>query len=78
MLQQHGKCLILTEEQLNNSFAQALAGRIQKACFRFLDAPVFTLGALDLPAVPLNTGLEAAMLPTPAKVEAAIKELLDY
>jgi 2-oxoisovalerate dehydrogenase E1 component len=78
MVQQHGKCLILTEEQLNNSFAQALAGRIQKACFRFLDAPVFTLGALDLPAVPLNTGLEAAMLPTPAKVEAAIKELLDY
>ncbi|MGO4289036.1 alpha-ketoacid dehydrogenase subunit alpha/beta [Chitinophaga sp. RAB17] len=78
MVQQHGKCLILTEEQLNNSFAQALAGRIQKACFRFLDAPVFTIGAMDLPAVPLNTGLEAAMLPTPAKVEAAIKELLAY
>jgi len=78
MVQKHGKCLILTEEQLNNSFAQALAGRIQKACFRFLDAPVFTIGALDLPAVPLNTGLEAAMLPGPAKVEAAIKELLGY
>lgn len=78
MVRQHGKCLILTEEQLNNSFAQALAGRIQKECFRFLDAPVFTQGAMDLPAVPLNTALEAAMLPTPAKVEAAIAELLAY
>ncbi|WP_436490159.1 alpha-ketoacid dehydrogenase subunit alpha/beta [Chitinophaga sp. ARDCPP14] len=78
MVKQHGKCLILTEEQLNNSFAQALAGRIQQTCFRFLDAPVFTVGALDLPAVPLNTGLEAAMLPTPAKVAAAISELLAY
>lgn len=78
MVKQHGKCLILTEEQLNNSFTQALAGRIQQTCFRFLDAPVFTLGALDLPAVPLNTGLEVAMLPTPAKVAAAIGELLAY
>lgn len=77
-VKKHGKCLVLTEEQLNNSFAEALAGRIQKACFRQLDAPVFTLGALDLPAVPLNTGLEAAMLPNPDKVAAAIHELLNY
>jgi 2-oxoisovalerate dehydrogenase E1 component len=74
----HGKCLILTEEQLNNSFAQALAGRIQRHCFKNLDAPVFTLGALDLPAVPINLALESEMLPTPAKVAAAIKELLTY
>ncbi len=77
-VKKHGKCLVLTEEQLNNSFAEALAGRIQKACFRQLDAPVYTLGALDLPAVPLNTGLEAAMLPNPDKVAAAIHELLNY
>jgi len=77
-VKKHGKCLVLTEEQLNNSFAEALAGRIQKACFRQLDAPVYTLGALDLPAVPLNTGLEAAMLPNPDKVAAAIHELLHY
>jgi 2-oxoisovalerate dehydrogenase E1 component len=74
----HGKCLVLTEEQLNNSFAQALAGRIQRACFKELDAPVFMLGALDLPAVPMNTTLENMMLPNPEKVGAAIKELLRY
>jgi 2-oxoisovalerate dehydrogenase E1 component len=74
----HGKCLVLTEEQQNNSFAEALAGRISKACFRFLDAPVEVLGALNLPAVPLNTGLEAAMLPNAAKLAERLKDLLAY
>lgn len=78
MIKKHGKCLVLTEEQLSNSFAQALAGRIQQACFRWLDGPVFTLGALDLPAVPLNTELEAAMLPNRDKVEALLREVLGY
>ncbi|NIG56932.1 tungsten formylmethanofuran dehydrogenase [Chitinophaga sp. Cy-1792] len=77
-VRKHGKCLVLTEEQLNNSFAQALAGRIQHACFKELDAPVYTLGALDLPCVPLNTDLEATMLPNPDKVAALIAELLAY
>ncbi|WP_240612964.1 alpha-ketoacid dehydrogenase subunit alpha/beta [Chitinophaga parva] len=77
-VRRHGKCLVLTEEQLSNSFAQSLAGRIQQACFRELDAPVQTVGALDLPAVPLNMGLEAMMLPNATKVEAAMKELLAW
>ena len=59
----HGKCLVLTEEQQNNSFAEALAGRISKNCFQFLDAPVEVLGALNVPAVPMNIGLEKAVLP---------------
>lgn len=74
----HGKCLVLTEEQLNNSFVQALAARIQQQCFRQLDAPVYTMGALNLPAVPINTELEKAMLPTPEKVTAVLRELLSY
>lgn len=77
-VQQHGKCLVLTEEQQNNSFAEALAGRISKACFRYLDAPVEVLGALNLPAVPLNMALEAAMLPTAAKVAERLEQLLSY
>ena len=66
-VKKHGKCLVLTEEQQNNSFAEALAGRISKQCFRFLDAPVEVLGALNLPAVPMNVFLEKAMLPNPGK-----------
>lgn len=77
-VRKHGKCLVLTEEQLNNSFAQALSGRIQRACFKSLDAPVFTLGALDLPAIPMNMLLENMALPNPEKVAAAIEELLSY
>ncbi|WP_123891687.1 transketolase C-terminal domain-containing protein [Chitinophaga costaii] len=39
-VRRHGKCLVFTEEPVNNSFAQALTGRIQQICFRQLDAPV--------------------------------------
>ncbi len=77
-VKKHGKCLILTEEQQNNSFAEALAGRISKHCFKNLDAPVEVMGALDLPAVPMNMLLEQAMLPNPEKVTAKLKTLLAY
>lgn len=74
----HGKCLVLTEEPLRHSFAEALAARIMQHCFARLDAPVATLGALNLPAVPLHTGLEAAMLPSAEKTRDAIAALLRY
>ena len=77
-VRKHGKCIVLTEEQLRNSFAEALACRIAQACFYQLDAPVKTVGAMDLPAVPMNVILEQAMLPTTEKVEVAIGELLNY
>jgi 2-oxoisovalerate dehydrogenase E1 component len=77
-VQRHGKCIVLTEEQLRNSFCEALAGRIARECFRYLDAPVQTIGALDLPAVPMNMGLEAAMLPNADKVAEKIDFLLRY
>jgi len=77
-VKKHGKCLILTEEQKNNSFAEALSGRIASNCFQWLDAPIEVLGALDLPAVPMNTGLEQAMLPSSAKVAERLNKLLSY
>lgn len=72
----HGKCLVLTEEQQNNSFAEALAGRISRKCFQSLDAPVEVLGALNVPAVAMNMGLEQAMLPGAEKTANTIRELL--
>jgi 2-oxoisovalerate dehydrogenase E1 component len=74
----HGKCLVLVEEQLMNSFAESVAGRISQRCFRYLDAPVFTMGAANMPAVPLNVGLEREMLPNKDKVSAKIAEILEY
>lgn len=76
-VKKHGKCLILTEEQQNNSFAEALAGRISKTCFQWLDAPVEVMGAMNLPAVPMNIVLEQAMLPGAEKVSKRIQTLLN-
>ncbi len=75
-VKRHGKCLVLTEEQQNNSFAEALAGRISFHCFRNLDAPVEVLGALNLPAVPINLELEKATLPNADKVKERLTQLL--
>jgi 2-oxoisovalerate dehydrogenase E1 component len=77
-VKKHGKAVVLSEEQQNNSFAEALSHRISHNCFHFLDARVEVLGALNLPAVPINLALEAAMLPTPAKLVACIRKLLAY
>ncbi|MDQ0475823.1 thiamine pyrophosphate-dependent enzyme [Chryseobacterium sp. MDT2-18] len=74
----HGKCLVLTEEQLNNSFAEAFAHRISKECFRYLDAPVEAMGSLNLPAVPINLVLEKEMLPNAEKLANKIGEILNY
>ena len=77
-VKRHGKCIVLTEEKILNSFAESLAGRISKNCFRYLDAPVEVIGSVNMPAVPLNTGLEAEMLPNAEKVAKIMESLLSY
>lgn len=77
-VRKHSKCMVLTEEPYNNSFAQALAGRISEHCFKQLDAPVMVVGSENLPAIPLNSILEATMLPNTDKVCKRMKELLNY
>ena len=75
-VRKHGKCIVLTEEPIQNSFAMSLAGNISEKCFQSLDAPVKTIGAKPLPAVALNMGLEKAMLPNAEIVAEAINDLL--
>ncbi|WGD36147.1 alpha-ketoacid dehydrogenase subunit alpha/beta [Olleya sp. YS] len=72
------KCLVVTEEPSNNSFARALAGKIQEECFKFLDAPVMTIGSENMPAIPLNSTLEQTMIPSTEKVKAKIQTLINY
>ena len=72
------KCLVVTEEPTNNSFARSLAGMIQEKCFRDLDAPVMVIGSENMPAIPLNSILEQTMIPSSDKVKEKIKELLNY
>lgn len=77
-VKQHGKVLVLTEETITHSFAEALAGRISANCFQYLDAPVKILGSINTPAVPLNENLEKAMLPNIEKVAEALEGLLSF
>lgn len=73
-----GKCLVVTEEPSNNSFARALAGKIQEECFKYLDAPVMTIGSENMPAIPLNSTLEETMIPSTEKIKAKIESLINY
>jgi len=72
------KCLVVTEEPTNNSFARSLAGLIQEKCFKYLDAPVTVIGSENMPAIPLNSTLEFTMIPNVDKVKAKMEELLNY
>ncbi len=77
-VKKHSRCIVLTEEVLKNSFSEALAGRIQKQCFQYLDAPVESMGSATTPAIPLNSILEHTLLPNAEKVGEAIANLLAY
>jgi 2-oxoisovalerate dehydrogenase E1 component len=72
------KCLVVTEEPTNNSFARSVAGLIQENCFRYLDAPVMVIGSENMPAIPLNSTLEFTMIPNVDKVRLKMEELLNY
>lgn len=77
-VKKHGKVIVLTEETITHSFAEALAGRISSNYFEYLDAPVKIIGAVNTPAIPLNSILEKAMLPNVEIVKNAMKNLLEW
>ena len=73
-----GKCLIVTEEPVGNSFARSLAGMIQERAFKSLDAPIMVIGSENMPAIPLNSVLEQSMIPNAEKVKAKMEELFAW
>jgi 2-oxoisovalerate dehydrogenase E1 component len=77
-VKKHGKCLLVTEEQITHSVMQSIAGVIGSECFSYLDAPVKIIGAADIPAIPINIKLEKEVLPTAEKLRKAIDDLLNY
>ena len=78
LCERHGKVLMVTEESIENTFTLGLAGRLQRLCFQHLDAPIEIVASVDAPAIPLNSTLEAAMLPNASKVKDALTQLLNY
>ncbi len=77
-VKKHGRCLVVTEEPVNNSFALSIAGLISKNLFEYLDAPVEVIGSENLPAIPLNSTLEERMIPNAMKVKIAMDRVLSY
>lgn len=77
-VKRNNRCLVLTEDAIENSFARNLAGLIQESCFQYLDAPVMSMGSENLPAIPLNSILEQRMIPSAEKVAEKIREVLSY
>ncbi|MBC7885072.1 MAG: tungsten formylmethanofuran dehydrogenase [Saprospiraceae bacterium] len=75
---EYHRILVLTEEPVHNTFAQSIAARIQQHCFESLDAPVVTVGAENMPAIPLNEVLEKTMLPNAEKLSESIRKILLY
>ena len=78
LTKKHGKILVVTEESVECSFALGLAGRIQRDNFTFLDAPIQIVGSIDTPAIPLNSELEATLLPNAEKVGNAMDLLICF
>ncbi len=77
-VKRNNRCLVLTEDAIQNSFARNLAGLIQEKCFKHLDAPVMAMGSENLPAIPLNSTLEQTMIPNADKVLEKMKELMRF
>lgn len=77
-VRKHNRCLVLTEDAIQNSFARNLSGLIQEQCFTFLEAPVMAMGSESMPAIPLNSVLEQTMIPNADKVAKKMSELLSF
>ena len=77
-VKKHGRAMLVTEESIEATFTLGLAGKIQRTCFEYLDAPVEIVGSIDTPAIPLNSVLEAALLNNADKVKAGIDRTLRF
>lgn len=77
-VKRNNRVLLVTEENREATFTLGLAGKIQRDCFEYLDAPVKIVGAVDTPAIPLHSDLEFEYLPNAEKVNDELTDLLNY
>ena len=72
-----GKVLIAHEDTLTGGFGGEIAALISEHCFEWLDAPIKRVAAFDAP-VPYSPPLENEILPSEAKILAALEDLAAY
>jgi pyruvate/2-oxoglutarate/acetoin dehydrogenase E1 component len=71
-----GHALIVHEAVLTAGYGGEIAGVIADSeAFYYLDAPVRRVAGLDVP-IPYNPNLERLAVPTPERIETAVRELL--
>ncbi|WP_322496149.1 alpha-ketoacid dehydrogenase subunit beta [Chloroflexus sp.] len=73
-----GKALIVHEDNLFGGFGGEVAAIIAEHAFEYLDGPVMRIGGPDVPAMPFAHSLEAAFMPSPEKIAAAMRRLAAY
>lgn len=72
-----GKVLIVHEDTRTCGFGAELAAQISQNVFEYLDAPIMRIATEDVPS-PCHDTLFDTVMPTTAKVQAALAELLRY
>ncbi|MGQ9479902.1 alpha-ketoacid dehydrogenase subunit beta [Chloroflexus sp.] len=73
-----GKVLIVHEDNLFGGFGGEVAAIIAEHAFEYLDGPIVRTGGPDVPAMPFAHSLEAAFMPSPASIAAAMRRLAAY
>lgn len=73
-----GKVLIVHEDNLFGGFGGEVAAIIAEHAFEYLDGPIVRIGGPDVPAMPFAHSLEAAFMPSPASIAAAMRRLAAY
>ena len=73
-----GKALVVYEDNLTGGFGAEVAAIIAQEAFDSLDGPVTRVASPDVPIAPYAGVLEEYVLPNPAKIATAIRELAAY
>jgi pyruvate dehydrogenase E1 component beta subunit len=68
------RCVVVHEHWPYGGPGAEIVDLVQREAFDWLDAPIVRVGALDVP-MPYASNLETQVLPTLARIEAAIREV---
>lgn len=70
-----GKCLLVTEDNLEGSVMSEVAAIIAEHCLFDLDAPIMRLAGPNVPSMPFSPPLEEEFMINPDKIQDKMREL---
>ncbi len=69
-----GRCVVVHEAPRTGGLGAEIAASIGEACFDWLDAPIARVAMPDVP-MPYNDRLERGLMPSPASIAAAVRNV---